>query len=140
MSTFVQSDSNCGVLSVRRRDKAWQGLLLSPLKVDLGGVRVAEVDNDDIFHLLLAPGSYLISAYNEMSLGIKSSTTVAVLPGQQVQVLVGMEGFVKRMAYKYYYVSIGGSRSLQGLDLAGAIDRTDIRPGSYHASSSLDFG
>ena len=137
MTSLTQSDATCGVLSVRRKDKAWQGLLLSPLKVDLGGIRIAEIDNDDIFHLRLAPGSYFISAYNEMSLGIKSSTTVVVQPGRQIQLFVGMEGFLKRMVNQYYYVNVGEYRPLQGVDLSGTIDRTDIRPGGFH--SSLDF-
>ena len=138
MKSSVQSDTMCGVLSVQRKDKAWQGLLLSPLKVDLGGVCIAEVDNGDSFHLCLAPGSYLMCSYNEMSLGIKSSAMVEVCSGRQTRIFVGMEGFLRRMLYQYYYVKIGEGRSLRGVDLSGAIDRTDIRPGSYH--SSLDFG
>jgi hypothetical protein len=137
MTSSAQSEAACGVLSIRRKDKAWQGLLLSPLKVDLGGIRIAEIENGDIFHLRLTPGSYLVSAYNEMSLGIKASTTIAIQPGHQVQALVGMEGFLKRMVYQYYYARISEYRSPKGVDTSGAMDRTDIRPGGYH--SSLDF-
>jgi hypothetical protein len=137
MTSITQSEAACGVLSIRRKDKSWPTLLLSALKVDLNGVRIAEVENDDIFHLRLAQGSYLVSAYNEMSLGVKASATIAIQPGQQLQLLVGMEGFLKRMVYQYYYVRIGEHLSLKGVDTSGVIDRTDIRPGGYY--SSLDF-
>lgn len=122
-------------LVVSREDRSRIGMLmLSGLKVDINGARVAELSNGDGFCLSVMPGTYTLSAYNEMALGVKATVTFDVSSTSEVHIDVGLNGCLSRMFYDYFYARVVGTLPSSRGVAPEAIDGRALAQVGYYTS------